>query len=88
MKKVLQKKQFKKDFKTAIARGKDPQKLTKFLELYLSNKDIPEKYKLHPLRGNWKDHWDCHLEPDWLLLFTDVDDIVTLVRTGSHSDLF
>jgi mRNA interferase YafQ len=43
---------------------------------------------VHPLRGQWEGHWDCHVEPDWLLLYKLAPSKLVLVRTGSHSDLF
>jgi mRNA interferase YafQ len=49
---------------------------------------LPLRYKDHPLTGEWKHHRDCHLEPDWLLIYKIHGDDVYLVRTGTHSDLF
>ena len=51
---------------------------------------LPEKYKDHALTGNWVGHRECHIQPDWLLVYRIEDDVLvlTLSRTGSHSDLF
>ncbi|MGB0843622.1 MAG: type II toxin-antitoxin system YafQ family toxin [Alphaproteobacteria bacterium] len=88
MLKIVQRKQFRKDFKAAIKRGKDPRKLFDILDLLARQQPLPPRCKLHQLTGNWKNIFDCHIEPDWLLLFTIENDIITLVRTGTHSDLF
>jgi mRNA interferase YafQ len=49
---------------------------------------LPEWYKDHPLKGNWKGYRDAHIEPDWLLIYRVAGDELHLVRTGSHADLF
>ena len=51
---------------------------------------LPKKYKPHVLSGNWKGYWECHIQSDWLLIWKqdEVIKLVTLVRTGTHSDLF
>ena len=61
---ITQTSQFKKDFKKQIKRGKDPQKLFSFLELFVSGEPIPSKYKEHTLIGNWAGRRYCHLEPN------------------------
>ncbi len=52
--------------------------------------EVPNKYKPHKLIGNYSDHWECHIKPDWLLIWfiDDENKEITLVRTGTHSDLF
>lgn len=69
-------------------RGSDLEKLADVVELLAESGALPSKFKPHILTGDWKGIWDCHIEPDWLLLYelTDID--VTLHRTGTHSDLF
>jgi mRNA interferase YafQ len=49
---------------------------------------LPERYRNHSLRGNWKSYRDAHLEPDWLLIYRVAGDELHLTRTGSHADLF
>ena len=81
---------FKKDFKTIIKRGYDSKKLETILHLLVQNKPLSEKNKDHNLSGNWGGFRECHIEPDWLLIYKIEHDIVTLtlMRTGTHSDLF
>ena len=82
--------QFKKDYKLIKRRGYDMGKLTKVFTLLATGEKLPAKYKEHPLRMNYKNHIDCHIEPDWLLIFmrNNAEKQITLVRTGTHSDLF
>ena len=81
---------FKKDIKTIKKRNYDLSKLQKVIEIL--NKDIssPTKYKDHSLTGIYQDFRECHILPDWLLIYRIDKDILTLVlsRTGTHSDLF
>jgi len=80
--------QFKKDYKRVTRQNKDIQELRIVIEK-LSKKALPEpKYKDHPLSGKWKGHRDCHIEPDWILIYRLTDDVLTLERTGSHAELF
>ena len=60
------------------------------VEMLLEGKQLPEKYQDHNLTGNWIGHRECHIEPDWLLVYYIEGDllVLTLTRTGSHSDLF
>ena len=82
--------QFKKDVKLAGKRGKDLEKLKTVLNLLIEGDALPVQYKDHPLRGNFAGSRDCHLEPDWLLIYTLTENggHVRLERTGTHSDLF
>lgn len=81
---------FKKDYKLAIKRGYNSKLLSEVITLVSSGKVLPEKYKDHNLTGNWKDFRECHITPDWLLIYKLENDILllTLTRTGTHSDLF
>ncbi|MCC5833797.1 MAG: type II toxin-antitoxin system YafQ family toxin [Opitutales bacterium] len=85
---ITQTSQYKKDFKKQLKRGKDPEKLFSFLEILVEGKEIPDSYKDHPLRGRWAERRDCHLEPDWILIYLPKAEEIILERTGSHSDLF
>jgi len=82
--------QFKKDFKRVQKRGLNLLELQKLIELIVNEEPIPAKYKNHKLIGDYKDVWDCHIKPDWLLLYQlDIENKeVTFVRTGTHADLF
>ena len=62
--------QFKKDVKLAGKRGKDLEKLKAVLDLLIAGDELPAQYKDHPLRGNFAGSRDCHIEPDWLLIYT------------------
>lgn len=81
---------FKKDYKLAKKRGMDISKLTKVVAMLAEGKKLPTEYRDHALAGNWVGHRECHIEPDWLLVYYIEDDILvlTLTRTGTHSDLF
>ena len=82
--------QFKKDVKLAAKRGRDLEKLKAVLGLLIAGDELPAQYRDHPLRGNFAGSRDCHIEPDWLLIYTltENDGHVRLERTGTHSDLF
>ena len=80
--------QFRRDVKLAQRRGKDLTKLRELILLLTEGSPLPPRYKDHPLTGAWKHHRDCHLEPDWLLIYKIHGDDLYLVRTGTHSDLF
>ena len=80
--------QFRRDVKRRIRKGKNTEKLVRIIELLLSEKPLPIKYRDHPLRGKWVERKDCHVEPDWILIYRHSEDELLLERTGSHSDLF
>ena len=80
--------QFKKDFKRVSSQGKDLSKLEIVIETLLNTENLDPKYKDHSLVGKWKNHRDCHLEPDWILIYRLTNDSLILERTGSHSELF
>ena len=84
--------QFKKDYKLAVKRGCDPKELEKVITLLVYEQPLPEKYRDHALTNSrdYKDMRECHIGPDWLLVYKYSNNkvILYLVRTGSHSDLF
>jgi len=86
--KLSQTSQFKKDVKRQIRQGKDQNKLVAVVELLLSGVPLPPKSQDHPLKGTWKGRRDCHVEPDWILIYSRTEDELRLERTGTHSDLF
>ncbi len=88
MRNLIRGAQFKRDVKLAERRGKDLAKLRELILLLVEGDSLPPRYKDHSLGGNWKPHRDCHIEPDWLLLYKIDGDDLHLVRTGTHSDLF
>jgi mRNA interferase YafQ len=85
---IIRSAQFKRDVKLAQKRGKDLTKLRELILLLVEEKSLPLRYKDHSLSGEWNHHRDCHLEPDWLLLYKIIKNDLFLVRTGTHSDLF
>ena len=84
--------QFKKDYKLAIKRGCDPKKLEEVISLLCSEKPLPKSYQDHALTNsrNYKDMRECHIEPNWLLVYKIVHNtlLLKLIRTGTHSYLF
>lgn len=84
--------QFKKDYKLALKRGCNPKKLEEVITLLCNEQQLPEVYRDHALTNsrNYKNVRECHIEPDWLLVYKIVSDnlILQLLRTGTHSDLF
>lgn len=82
--------QFKKDFKLAMKRGLKIELLEKVIASLAMGETLCEKYKDHALTGNWVGHRECHVLPNWLLIYRIEDEVLvlTLVRTGTHSDLF
>lgn len=81
---------FKKDYKLIKKRGYDIKLIEPVLELLQAQKPLPSKYQDHPLSGNWIGCRECHITPDWLLVYeVNKDDLILyLTRTGTHSDIF
>lgn len=82
--------QFKKDYKLAMKRGLKIDLLEKLVASLAEGISLPAKNKDHALSGDWVGHRECHILPDWLLIYRIEDEVLvlTLTRTGSHSDLF
>jgi mRNA interferase YafQ len=80
--------QFKRDVKLAIKRGKKISLLKDIMTKLANNEMLDLKYKDHKLTGNYKDHRECHIEPDWLLIYRVISHEIIFERTGTHSDLF
>ena len=81
---------FKKDFKRIVKRGDNIKLLEEVIEILANGQVLPEKYKDHHLIGSYSDCRECHITPDWLLVYK-IDNnelILYLTRTGTHSDLF
>lgn len=81
---------FKKELRSVSRQGKDLSLLEVAVTMLANGETLPERYHDHELTENWKGHRECHIQPDWLLIYkiTEKELILTLVRTGSHSDLF
>ena len=80
--------QFKKDFKRIQNQGKNISQLEIVIETLLKKQQLEPKYRDHKLVGKWKTHRDCHIEPDWLLIYRITEEALFLERTGSHAELF
>ncbi|MCI6480588.1 MAG: type II toxin-antitoxin system YafQ family toxin [Candidatus Treponema excrementipullorum] len=82
--------QFKKGYKKAMKRGLKIDLLDKIIELLAMGETLPAWNHDHELSGNWGGHRECHIQPDWLLVYRIEENILvlTLIRTGTHSDLF
>ncbi len=82
--------QFKKDYKLAMKRGLKMNFLEDIVEKLSMGEVLPDKNKDHALTGNWIGFRECHIQPDWLLVYRMENDVLvlTLTRTGTHSDLF
>ena len=83
-------KRLKKDLKQAKKQGKDIEKLFDIIEKMARDETLDEKYRDHSLSGNYKGTRECHIGPDFLLIYEKIEEVLvlSLVRTGSHSDLF
>jgi mRNA interferase YafQ len=89
MREIVQASRFKSDLKKLARSGRhDVNELLAVIEMLAGDKLLPEKYKDHPLSGEWQDHRDCHIRYDWLLIYRLEPDRLILVRSGSHSALY
>jgi len=88
VKQLQQTTKFEKDLARMKKRGVDLRILQQVVLTLLQDEPLPVKHRDHPLTGNWKAHRECHLSPDWLLIYRTMTDTVRLERTGTHSDLF
>jgi len=88
MKRLSQTTQFSRDIKKMKKRGKDLGKLRDVVKKLAVGKSLPQKNRDHALVGSWQPSRDCHIEPDWILIYTTNETTLRLERTGTHSDLF
>jgi mRNA interferase YafQ len=79
---------FRKDLKRITKRGYDRSRLDSIVDTLRQGGPLPLSVRAHPLKGEWKGYWECHVAPDWLLIYKISDQEVMLARTGMHSDLF
>jgi mRNA interferase YafQ len=80
--------QFKRDIKRMEKRGKDFSELRRVIELLATGEPLEPRHRDHPLSGGYSGSRDCHIEPDWVLIYERTKDELLLIRTGTHSDLF
>ena len=88
MKTIFEASQFRKDLKKTIKRGKDIQKLKEIVRQIANGEMLDARHRDHALTGSRHGSRDCHVEPDWLLIYRKDDDSLYLERSGTHSDLF
>lgn len=79
---------FDQEIEKSKKRGKNIEKLKRILKLLIEEVPLPEKNRNHKLKGNYTGYWECHIEPDWLLVYKKTETHVYFARLGSHSDLF
>ena len=88
MRKIIYGGKFKKDVKLMISRGLDIERLLSVIADLATGIKLADRFHDHPLQGNRKGTRDCHVEPDWVLIYAITDDRLLLIRTGTHADLF
>ena len=79
---------FQRDLRLAARRGKDLGKIEAIVDLLQARTPLPSAQRDHTLSGDWHHHRECHIEPDWLLIYRVHEDVLFLERTGTHADLF
>lgn len=84
----IYKNKFEQDLKRALKRGKNAEKLKSIIRDLVAGKKLAPKFQEHKLVGNYRDRYECHIEPDWLLVYKRTETEIIFERTGSHSDLF
>lgn len=85
---IRQSTQFRRDVKRLLRSGVDLSRLEEVVTALVNQQTLEDRFRDHPLIGNWKGHRECHIQPDWLLIYRVKDQELQLVRTGSHSALF
>ena len=85
---IVSSSRFKKDYKRMQKRGKDIKKLQEIILILLDEKPLPVKFMDHALKHNLEGYRDCHIEPDWVLVYAVKDGELWLSRTGTHADVF
>ena len=88
MRELIYTSQFRRELRRARRRGKDTSKLDAIVAQLRAGEPLDPRQRRHQLTGNWHPAWECHIEPDWLLVWLEDDAAITLMRTGTHSDIF
>jgi len=88
MKTLFASNSFQKDLKLVVKRGKSAKRLQTVIDLLLEDLALPLRCRPHRLSGDYAGLWECHIEPDWLLIYDVTEKEIRLYRTGTHSDLF
>ena len=79
---------FRRYLRRMARRGKDSRRLGEITERLIRGEPLSPRHRMHQLMGNWAPLWECHIENDWLLIWDEDNDSVTLIRTGTHADIF
>ena len=79
---------FRRDLRRAARRGKDERGLREVLDRLIAGEPLEARHQAHQLTGNMASLWECHIENDWLLVWDENETTVTLMQTGTHSDIF
>ncbi len=79
---------FRRDLRRAARRGKNEERLREVIEILVAGKPLKARHRAHQLMGSMAPLWECHIENDWLLVWDEDDTTVTLMQTGTHSDIF
>jgi mRNA interferase YafQ len=85
---IRQSAKFRRDVKRLLRQGTDLSRLELVIETLVAEHPLEARFRDHALVGNWKGYRECHIQPDWLLVYRISNDELQLVRTGSHADLF
>lgn len=90
MRKTITAKKFVKDLRRCKKRGYDIDRISEIIDLLRNDQPLPESCRPHKLAGNYTNLWECHIAPDWLLIYDllDEENAIKFERTGTHSDLF
>lgn len=88
MKEIISSNRFKRDVKRMQKRGADLNKLQGILQMLVADQPLPARCRPHKLSVDFMGFWECHIEPDWLLIYDVSDDFIELAATGTHADLF
>lgn len=88
MRELIYTSQFRRELRRARRRGQDLSKIGAITDKLLAGEPLEPRHRPHQLTGNWYPAWECHIEPNWLLVWLEDAAAITLMRTGTHSDIF
>ena len=88
MKNLVRTSSFRRDLRRSARRGRDIRKISEITDRLVAGEPLEARRRRHQLVGNWYPLWECHVEPNWLLVWEENEDTITLRYTGSHSDIF
>jgi mRNA interferase YafQ len=88
MRELIRTSRFRRELRRAARRGKDVRKIQDITDRLVASEPLDPQNNPNQLVGNWRPFWECHIEPDWLLVWDEDENTVTLMHTGTHSDIF